>query len=676
MNITELARRLKITTNQLHEALPQMGFDLGRRAIKVDDAVAHKIIGGWSKYIASVNAARAAEEAILNPIAEADRPVIALPPVITVRDFAVKLNLPVTKVVSTLMNNGILAAMNEKIDLDTASIIAEDLGFVVTPEEVNDHDIANNQTTDDLIKTTLEAEDVADMKTRPPVVVVLGHVDHGKTKLLDAIRNTNVMGGEAGGITQHIGAYQVEVSATPTSKIANLKQRVITFIDTPGHEAFTMMRSRGAKIADIAILVIAADDGIKPQTVEAIKIIQSAGLPIIVAINKIDKEEANIDRVKRELSDNGIIPEDWGGKVPCVPISAKQGTNINELLEMVLLLADMDKEKIVANAGGKTLASVIESHIDRNEGPVATILIQNGTLKQNDYLVVNNTLYGKVRAIRDYRGQILLSAIPSQPVKIIGLKTPPVVGDIVCGYSVLPDGVSKDLDKRASTSAMVVSPRMSSAQDKAHRINIILKADTLGSLEAVASSLLKIQTKEIAVCIISKDLGRISTTDVLNAESTGALVAGFQVSVSPSARDLAVDKNVEIKLYKVIYDLVDEVHARGDALLSPEISRVVYGQAKILAVFRSEHNSMILGANVVEGYFDRNCRVKISRGTEVLGEGKLTRLQIGKQEVPKAESGQEFGMNFEGKVVLQVGDTVESFREEKKQRTIEDTESL
>jgi translation initiation factor IF-2 len=310
--------------------------------------------------------------------------------VVTVRDFAVRTNLPVTKVIQSLMNNGILAALNEKIDFETAAILAEDLGFSVQKEEETSGEASLFQK--DLVKEALSTEDPKDLIPRPPIVVVMGHVDHGKTTLLDSIRTARVAQGEAGGITQHIGAYQTRKVMKKTDE-----ERTITFIDTPGHEAFTTMRSRGAKVADIAILVVAADDGLRPQTHEAIKIIKAAELPMIVAINKIDKPGANIEKVKRELSDIGLIPEDWGGKTICVPISAKEHTGIDDLLEMTILVNDLHKESIVANPRGATLASVIESHVDKNEGVVATLLVQNGTLQLNDYLLVDNTLYGKAR---------------------------------------------------------------------------------------------------------------------------------------------------------------------------------------------------------------------------------------------------------------------------------------
>ncbi len=513
MNVSELARKLRITTTQLHEALPHMGFDIGRRAIKIDNAVALKIMRGWPVYQQSRK--KAAEEAKTEERASlpAEKRTVAIPAVISVRDFAVLLNIPVTRLIQTLMNNGILAALNEKIDYDTAAIIAEDLGFIAAKQLVDANDGQLAASTVDPIKAIIEQEDSKNLIHRPPVVVVMGHVDHGKTTLLDTLRKTSVVASESGGITQHIGAYQVAVDHAD-------RKGTITFIDTPGHEAFTTMRSRGAKIADIAILVVAADDGVKPQTVEAQKIIQSAGIPLVVAINKIDKPDANLDRVKRELSDCGLIPEDWGGKTICVPISAKKNTGLDSLLDVILLVAEMEKEKIVAHPDGSAVATVIESHIDKNEGPVATLLVQNGTYRAGDHLVIDNGYAGKIRAMRDHQGGLVRAAGPSQPVRIIGFKFAPIVGFVVFAHPTLPKNIEKEV-KRASqtTSAIVVSPT-SEHGSGASSVNIILKTDTLGSLEAIANALLKIDQPEIKVKIVSRELGPVSSADVLKTEAT------------------------------------------------------------------------------------------------------------------------------------------------------------
>jgi translation initiation factor IF-2 len=665
MNISELARKLKVTTNQLHEVLPLMGIDVGKRAVKIDDTHAHKVMKHWSQYSSVLKKQKPAEErtdtAQEQPHA---KQTVMLPHSVTVRDFSVLLNIPVTKLIGVLMNNGILAALNEKIDYDTASIIAEDLGFI--PQHDTGETIEETVSGTDIIKETMEKEKDA-LIPRPPVVVVMGHVDHGKTKLLDSIRKTNVIAQEAGGITQHIGAYQVK-------KEFKGEEKVLTFLDTPGHEAFTTMRSRGARIADIAILVVAADDGVKPQTVEAIKIIKAAGLPVVVAINKIDKPDANLERTKRELSEHGLIPEDWSGTTICVPISAKQGTGIEELLEMVLLIADMEKETIMANPKGEIIGTIIESHIDKHEGPVATLIVQNGTLRRNDYLIIDNILYGKVRAMKDHRAKLIETALPSQPVKIIGFKAAPVVGYVIRATKELGkefESIEKDI-KRSAAASVAITPRIiEKEKEEAKSVNVILKTDTLGSLEAITNALTKIDHPEVKVKIVSRDIGAITSTDILNAEATHSFIAGFHVAAVPSALEIASEKNVDIKVYKIIYELIDDIKERIEALLSPEIHRVILGTLSVMAIFRTEHASMIIGGRVDEGVIEQGARVQVIRQGTRITEGNISRVQSGKQEIHQAKSGQEIGVAFEGKPLIQRNDVLQTYKDERKKRTLE-----
>ncbi len=667
MNISELARKLKVTTNQLHEVLPLMGIDIGMRAVKVDDNLARKVLKNWSQYQTLLKKQKEAQEVVhATPEQPKIKQPIRLPHVMTVRDFSVLLNIPVTKVIQTLMNNGILAAMNEKIDFDSASIIAEDLGFI--PERDTGETIEDAVSGTDILKEIMEKEKDA-LLPRPPVIVVMGHVDHGKTKLLDSIRKTNVIAQESGGITQHIGAYQVTKLFKNTGE-----EKTLTFLDTPGHEAFTTMRSRGARIADIAILVVAADDGVKPQTVEAIKIIKAAGLPVIVAINKIDKPDANIEKTKRELSEHGLIPEDWSGNTIFVPISAKQNTGIDELLEIVLLVADMEKATIMANPEGETMGTIIESHIDKNEGPVATLIVQNGTLCRNDYLVIDNTLYGKVRAMKDYHGKLIEKAFPSQPVKIIGFKAAPVIGYTIQATHLLDKefkSVEKDI-KRSAAASIALTPRiMEEEKTEAKSVNIILKTDTLGSLEAITNALTKIDNPEVKIKIVSRDIGAITSTDILNAEATHSFVAGFHVTAGSSALQIASEKNIEVKLYKIIYELIDDVKVRVETLLAPEINRVILGTLTVMAIFRTEHTSMIVGGRVEEGVIEHGVRAQVMRQGERITEGKISRVQSGKQEIPQAKSGQEIGIAFEGKPLIQKNDTIQAYKDERKKRTLE-----
>ncbi|KKR14865.1 MAG: Translation initiation factor IF-2 [Candidatus Falkowbacteria bacterium GW2011_GWA2_39_24] len=418
MNVTELARVLKITPAELRQYLPQMGFDIGLKAIKVDNVTARKVINAWPQFKYRLEKQKQEERQLQAVDAgSVEKKRVVIPALTTVRQFAELSGVPVNKLLTELMRNSVFASLNERIDFDTAAIVGADLGLEVVLDETEGQ--AEDQS--GRLKEIIALEQTADLQTRPPVIVVMGHVDHGKTMLLDAIRRTNVIATEAGGITQHIGAYQVE-----------RHNRLITFIDTPGHEAFTAMRNRGAKVADIAILVVAADDGVKPQTVEAFRIIEAAKIPYLVAINKIDKPDADIMRTKQELSNQlNIVPEDWGGKTICVPISAKQGENIDELLDNVLLITDMEENNLKANPDATAVGTVVESNIDKGEGVVATILVQNGTLHVGEELQCNGIAYGKVRSLKDYLGKNLTSVLPSTPVKVIGFKRAPAVGDII-----------------------------------------------------------------------------------------------------------------------------------------------------------------------------------------------------------------------------------------------------
>lgn len=671
MNISELARRLKITTNQLTEILPSLGIDIGRRAIKVDEVLAQRVLKQAGAIQAALLKKQKKETTDISPETEGTeqqpKKIITLPAMMTVRDLAVNLNIPVTRLIKALMNNGILAALNEKIDFETASIIAEDLGCTVEQEneESAQHELIFQS---DLVKEVLDKEDPKNLLARPPVVVVMGHVDHGKTKLLDAIRKTNVVSQEAGGITQHIGAYQIEIF--PKEK---KEGQLITFLDTPGHEAFTSMRSRGAKIADIAILVVAADEGVKPQTVEAIKIIKAAHLPVIVAVNKIDKPESNIDKVKRELSDQGLLPEDWGGTTPYVLVSAKEGTGIDALLDMIILVSHIEKESLLANPQGTVIASVIESHIDKNEGVIATLLIHNGTLYLNDYLTSKSILYGKVRAMKDHTGTLVKQAPPGKPVRIIGFKNPPVIGDCVQALKKLDKTIEKEAKRTTAARAthVIIGTKMDEGSEGTTKsINLILRTDTLGSLEAIATSLFKIEHPEVKVKIISRGLGTITTADVLNAEGTKSFIAGFHVSASQTAHDLALEKNIEIKLYKIIYELIDDIKMRIEALISPDILHVVVGTARVLELFRTDGSLSIVGCVGTEGLFKKGLRTRIIRDGEPLGEVLIKTLKAGKNNIEEAKSGQEFGIALDGKISIQKNDILEAFREEKIKKTL------
>jgi translation initiation factor IF-2 len=655
MNVSELARRLKVTSNELLEQLPGMGFDIGRRAIKVDDRLAMKITEAWKNRERQIRErAKLTEIRSGGEVGEDGKPIggeISIPPVVTVREFAAKMNLPITKVLATLMKNGVLASMNERIDFDTASIIGQDLGFSVL-QEAGDQESDDSVSSQEKLKGILAEESVT-KATRPPVIVVMGHVDHGKTKILDAIRKTDVISTESGGITQHIGAYQVHKNG-----------RLITFIDTPGHEAFTAMRSRGARVADIAILVVAADDGVQPQTKEAIKIIQDAKLPFVVAINKIDKPEADIEKTKSDLSAMGLLPEDWGGDVVCAPVSAKEGTGIDDLLETLILIADLNKDSIMSDPDRRAIGTTIESKVNKGEGPVATILVQAGTLRVGDNLCLGDDFCGKVRALKDYKGEEIKEATPGMPAKIIGLKLAPEVGSIV---EVCEDikNLNRDIKyKRISQQkdfSVTSAGQAEEANDKVKSINLIIKADVLGSLEAIIESLAKKETPDVKIKIIAKGLGIITEADVAKAEATGSQIIGFKVKPQTAVANLARDKKVEIKIYEVIYHLIEDIEEIIKLLQTQEKKQKLVGKLEVMKVFRKERTSMIVGGKVIEGGLTATDTAIIVRNGEALVVGKVPRLECFRKSVENVAEGQECGLTFEGRPVIEEHDVIEFY---------------
>lgn len=659
MNVTELARRLRVNTEELKDVLPKMGFDFGRRAIKIPDTVAWKIINAWPAYIREQQKKREAErDAERLTVAREAAKEIFLPPVFTVKEFAAYLGLPVTRIIAELMKNGILAAMNERIDYTTASIIANDLGFTVKLKD-KDVEAAEEVVADTTAKEIIKKESGARLEVRPPVVVVMGHVDHGKTTLLDAVRSTNVVAKEAGGITQHIGAYQTERN-----------DRFITFIDTPGHEAFTTMRSRGARVADVAVLVVAADDGVQPQTLEALSIIQATKVPYAVAVNKMDKPDADPERVKRELSEKGVIPEDWGGHVPFVQISAKKGTGIDALLDVVLILADINKTEIMADPTGRAIGTVIESHVDDKEGVLATILVQNGTLQRGDVLGVHGVLYGRVRALKDWARRDVTTVLPGTPVQVLGLKAAPEVGDVIAVPAEGEELTSQKFKHRATQepSVAIASPEATGDDTSVRYFNLVLKADVLGSLEALVASIEKINTSEVKARVIAKGLGNITETDITHAETGQAVVYGFNVHSSIVIQDLARTKGVDIRMYKIIYELLDNVKLEMEKLLAPELIRTSVGRIKIMRIFRQEKNMAIAGGRVEDGKAIKKLPVIVMRNGAFVGKGKLTEVQSGKNPVEELPGGSEGGFKIEGKFVLEEGDVVEVIREEERER--------
>jgi len=572
---------------------------------------------------------------------------VMIPDEISVGELASRMKKTAAEVVKCLMKNGIMAGVSQIIDFDTAAIIAEEMGCKVEKEVVVTIE-------EKLIDTTEDREE--DLELRAPVVVVMGHVDHGKTSLLDAIRHANIAAGEAGGITQHIGAYQTQINGKP-----------ITFLDTPGHEAFTAMRARGAMVTDIAILMVAADDGIMPQTVESINHAKAAGIPIIVAVNKIDKENANPDRVLQQLTEHGLVPEDWGGETICCKISAKQKIGIENLLEMVILTAEM--EELKANPNRAAQGTVIESRLDKGRGPVATLLVQNGTLKQGD-IIIAGTAVGRVRTMLDYKGNRLTQAGPSVPVEIAGLSETPIGGSPF--FAVADERMARELveQRKAEEKAKANAPvQKVSLEDLFSQIqagemkdlNIIVKADVQGSAEAVKASLEKLSNEEVRVRVIHSAVGAVNESDVMLAATSKAIIVGFNVRPDAAARDSAARSNVDMRMYRVIYDAIDEVEAAMKGMLAPKFKEVLIGHAEVRQTYKVSGVGTIAGSYVQDGKIQRGCQVRIVRDGIVVHEGELSSLQRFKDAVKEVASGYECGIGFEKYNDIKVGDVIECF---------------
>ena len=654
MNTSVLARQLKVTTAELLEKLPSLGFDIGAKAIKIDDRLAPKIIDAWKraekkeafkKELSKVTEIRDKGKSDTNAIQKE----VAIADTIIVKDMAQAMNLPVARLMAELMKNGVMVSLNEKIDFDTATIIAEDLGFKVIRQSTNEseQEISSKEKLSELLSHRQSAD------AKPPVVVVMGHVDHGKTKLLDAIRQTNVVASEAGGITQHIGAYQVTTH-----------NRLITFLDTPGHEAFKAMRSRGGQIADIAILVIAADDGLQPQTLESLSVIQKEKLPFIIAINKIDKAGANLDRVKQELSELNLTPEDWGGTTICQPISALKKEGINELLDLILLVADM--ENLKSGSEGAAIGTIIESNINKNEGPVATILVQAGTIRIGDMFIVGN-IPGKIKTLKDWTGKSVTSATPAMPVKILGLKQLPQVGEIL---EVVNDKkLYREKIKNLPTSQLhrpTGVNKINSNEDNdadIYSLNIIIKSDVLGSAEAIEESLNKIDIPGARVKILKKGLGLINESDILNASATNALVIGFHIKENKNIQSLAIEKKVTVLYFDIIYKLLEDLESRLKTLKIKKTIHKITGKLQVLAIFKAGKNNMIFGGKVVEGKVNKKCKIKVLKNGEVEAIGEIINLQAAKENVNEVVAGSEAGIEYNGEPIIAVGDILEFFEE-------------
>ena len=588
---------------------------------------------------------------------EKESKILKLTEFVTANDLANMMDVPVTKVIATCMSIGIMVSINQRLDAETINIVAEEFGFQT---EYVSADVV------EAIKADEEEDNEEDWVPRPPIVTVMGHVDHGKTSLLDNIRNANVIAGEAGGITQHIGAYNVTLS----------NGRHITFLDTPGHEAFTAMRARGAKVTDIAIIIVAADDAVMPQTVEAINHASAAGVPIVFAINKIDKPHANPDKIKEELANMNYLVEDWGGKYQCQEISAKKGIGVDDLLEKVLLEADLLDLK--ANPKRRATGSIIESSLDKGRGYISTVLVENGTLKMGD-IVLAGTHYGRIKAMFNERNQRVQQAGPSEPVLILGLNGAPHAGDT---FHVLEteqeareianrrEQLQRELGLRTQKMLTLDDIGRRIAVGSFQELNVIVKGDVDGSVEALSDALIRLSTEEIQVNVIHKAVGQISESDVTLAAASNAIIIGFQVRPSQLARRSAEKEGVEIRLYSIIYDAINEVKSAMEGMLSPEIREEITANVEVLQVFKISKVGTVAGCMVKEGKIKRTNKIRLIRDGIVIYSGELGSLKRFKDDAKEVVAGQDCGLNITNFNDIQVGDIIEAYEETEIKKTL------
>ncbi len=568
----------------------------------------------------------------------------------TVKELAEVLDKNASEIVKSLMKKGIMAAINQNVDFDMAVAIAEEFDIILEKEQEKDiMEEVFGQEDDD---------DEKDLMERPPVVVVMGHVDHGKTSLLDSIRHSSVTSNEAGGITQHIGAYTVQIDGKP-----------ITFLDTPGHEAFTAMRMRGAQITDIAVLVVAADDGVMPQTIEAINHAKAAGVDIIVAINKMDKPSANPDRVKQELTEYGLLAEDWGGETICVPVSAVNKQGIDQLLEMITLVAEM--KELRANPHKKARGAIVEAQLDKGRGSVATVLVQSGTLQVGDPIVAGSA-YGKIRAMTDDKGRRVKKAGPSTPVEVLGLSEVPTAGDTFyvaenekqarqVAESVIAknrENLIKDTPQKVSLDDLFTQIQSGNVKD----LNIVVKADVQGSVEAVRQSLERLSNEEVRIRIIHGGVGTITESDVMLASASNAIIIGFNVRPEPAAKLFADEEKVDVRLYRVIYNAIEDITAAMKGMLDPVYEEKVIGHAEIRQIFKASGIGNIAGSYILDGKFERNCQARVTRDGIVIFEGEIESLKRFKDDVKEVAAGYECAFVLKKFNDIKVGDFVEAFK--------------
>ncbi|MGM0470682.1 MAG: translation initiation factor IF-2 [Bacillota bacterium] len=652
MRVYKLAQDLELSSSEVIDILNDLGVDVSSHMSTVEDDVADLVVD-------EVLGTDEAEETNKTEV-EDDENVIEVEDTLTVKELADKLEIEPNALMQKLINLGIMATINQELDEDTIEAVMEEYGYQAkfTAAEEDDEVSFNNlvQDIDDNPK---------DLEERAPVVTVMGHVDHGKTTLLDGIRKANVTDSEAGGITQHIGAYQVELDGEK-----------ITFLDTPGHEAFTSLRARGAQVTDVAILIVAADDGVMPQTVEAINHAQAADVPIIVAINKVDKHNAQPEKVKQELTEYQLVPEEWGGDTICVPISALKQENIDELLEMILLVSEM--EELKANPDRPANGIVVEAELDKGRGSVATVLIKNGTLKIGDPIVAGLS-YGTVRAMIDEQGERIEEAGPSTPVEVLGFNSVPQAGDLLqvleSEQEVRKLAEERQDDKREQDLSQSQTVTLDDLYEQIQQgeikdLNLIIKGDVQGSVEAVKEALVDLSTDEVQVNVVHSGVGAIREADIMLASASNAIVIGFNVRPDNNARQAAEEEQIDVRTYRVIYKAIDDVKSAMEGLLDPEYKEIVLGRVEVRDTFSVPKVGTIAGAYVADGKVNRNAKARLLRDNVVIFEGEIASLKRFQDDVREVSEGYECGIGLENFNDVKVGDVIEVYDYEEIQRTL------
>ncbi len=651
IRIYELADELGLENKELINLLQELDIDVNSHMSTVDEETSELV-----KDMLDDNGETGEED---DTIEQAEN-IIEVEGTLTVKELGEEIDVKPNKLITELINMGTMATINQDLDQETLEELAAEHGYQIKEVQGEDDDHDGYGLINDY------EDEADDLELRPPVVTVMGHVDHGKTTLLDAIRKTNVTGGEAGGITQHIGAYQVDIDG-----------QKVTFLDTPGHEAFTSMRARGAQATDIAIIIVAADDGVMPQTVEAINHAKAADVPMIVAINKVDKPNAQPERVKQELTEHGLVVEEWGGDIVTVPISALQQENLDELLEMITLTAEM--EELKANPNRPANGIIVEAELDRGRGPVATVLVKNGTLEVEDHIVVGPA-HGRVRAMIDDQGNRVEKAGPATPVEVLGLSEVPSAGDVLEvldeSSQVRDIAENRQDEKRArelvdhKTAVNLDDLFEQIQQGEIKDLNIVIKADVQGSIEAIREALLDLSTDEVQVNVVHSGVGGITETDVMLASASNAIIIGFNVRPGTNARKISEKENIEIRTYRVIYRAIEDVRDAMEGLLDPDYKEVIIGEVEVRDTFKVPKVGMIAGAYVTEGKVTRNAELRLLRDGKIIHEGDISSLKRFKNDVKEVKEGYECGVGIEDYNDLKVGDVMEVYEYEEVKRTL------